>query len=92
MKITESRKTRLVQLGEVFAKLIGIAYWSLWVRHHYRRMPAIMRLAVWHAPLTFLTLALFPPAPAVPPIAIPIVAAAGFCAAYALSALTVIKI
>lgn len=68
------------------------AYWTVWLRYHYRRMPATMRLAVWHAPLTFLTLALFPPAPAVPPIAIPIVAAAGFCAAYALSALTIIKI
>jgi hypothetical protein len=49
-----------------------------------------IRLAVLHAATTATTLAFFPPAHQVPPIALPIVWASSFCVAYIL--LTVSKL
>lgn len=49
-----------------------------------------LKLFFTHGLTTVATLALFPPAPEVPPIAIPIVFAASFCVAYALTALRIV--
>ena len=92
MRIRGLREARLVQLGEFLVKWIEVVYWALWARHQYRQAPPWTRLALWYVPTTFGTLLVFPPPPTVPPVAIPIVAAASFCTAYTLATLTRIRI
>jgi hypothetical protein len=54
----------------------------------FRKKP--LKLLYVHGLTTLAALALFPPAPEVPPIAIPIVFAASFCLAYSLTAVRVL--
>jgi hypothetical protein len=56
--------------------------------HPFYRQP--QKLLFAHGLTTIATLALFPPAPDVPPIAIPIVFASSFCLAYIMTALRIV--
>jgi hypothetical protein len=85
------RVSQLIEKLEQFNRKADVTLKTLerkFPPHPFYRQP--QKLFFAHGLTTLATLALFPPAPEVPPIAIPIVFGASFCLAYIMTALRIV--
>jgi hypothetical protein len=85
------RTIRLRRLGKWDLLKVEIYYHYRIARRKYLISPQIVKIALIHAPLTFISLMFFPPANETPPVAIPVVWLLSLAASFILTNAVCVK-